>query len=62
MSIINKIYKIICPIIIFLTISWSAFSQEKIDDIEVIGISPLPGIEIDRNKIPNASQSLREMI
>ena len=37
-----------------------AYSQEQIDDIEVIGISPLPGIEIDRNKVPNASQSLKE--
>ena len=38
-----------------------AYSQEQIDDIEVIGISPLPGIEIDRNKVPNASQSLKEI-
>ena len=27
--------------------------------IEIIGISPLPGIEIDRNRIPNSSQSLK---
>ena len=36
-----------------------AFTQEVLQDIEIIGISPLPGIEIDRNRIPNSSQSLK---
>ena len=47
-------------LLIFFGLTIKAYSQEQIDDIEVIGISPLPGIEIDRNKVPNASQSLKE--
>ena len=61
MYICNYILKSILSMILLLSFAKNAFSQEKIDDIEVIGISPLPGIEIDRNKIPNASQSLREI-
>ena len=57
---ISKKIKLIILFFIFLGITTKAFSQEQIDDIEVIGISPLPGIEIDRNKVPNASQSLKE--
>ena len=57
----TNIYKFLLVNIIILTLSHKIFGQEQIDDIEVIGISPLPGIEIDRNKVPNASQSLREI-
>ena len=35
-----------------------SYAQEVLDEIEIIGISPLPGIEIDRNRIPNSSQSI----
>ena len=35
-----------------------SYAQEVLDEIEIIGISPLPGIEIDRNRIPNTSQSI----
>ncbi|MAW58627.1 MAG: TonB-dependent receptor, partial [Alphaproteobacteria bacterium] len=60
MHICSYILKSILSMTLLLSFAKNAFSQEKIDDIEVIGISPLPGIEIDRNKIPNSSQSLRE--
>ena len=50
MHILNIIIKLSIFILVLLAINIKAFSQEQIDDIEVIGISPLPGIEIDRNK------------
>ena len=59
MHIINIKTKLII-LLIFFGLTIKSYSQEQIDDIEVIGISPLPGIEIDRNKVPNASQSLKE--
>ena len=61
MYICNYILKSILSMILILSFAKNDISQEKLDDIEVIGISPLPGIEIDRNKIPNSSQSLREI-
>ena len=59
MGIINIKTKLVI-LLIFFGLTIKSYSQEQIDDIEVIGISPLPGIEIDRNKVPNASQSLKE--
>ena len=49
---------ILLVIIINIIISINTSAQEDLGEIEVIGISPLPGIEIDRNRIPNTSQSL----
>ena len=53
----NKMLKILFTILII--INFNANAQEYLGEIEVIGISPLPGIEIDRNRIPNTSQSLK---
>ena len=35
-----------------------AKSQEDLGTIEIIGASPIPGIGIDRNKVPNSTQSI----
>ena len=51
--------KLLLSILILLMLINRSFSQEDLGEIEVIGISPLPGIEIDRNRIPNSSQSLK---
>jgi len=56
----NNAFKIIILIIILLSFSKLIYGQEKLDDIEIIGISPLPGIEIDRNRIPNTSQLIKK--
>ena len=56
-----KLHKLIILFLLLNFINKSLISQEELGDIEVIGISPLPGIEIDRNKVPNANQSLREV-
>ena len=56
-----KIFKILTIFFLLNFLNKTATSQEELGDIEVIGISPLPGIEIDRNKVPNANQSLREV-
>ena len=55
MHIINIKTKLVI-LLIFFGLTIKSYSQEQIDDIEVIGISPLPGIEIDRNKVPNAAR------
>ena len=36
----------------------SLYSTEDLGSIDVIGISPLPGILIDKEKYPNTSQSI----
>ena len=53
-----KIIIILTIIINFIIIN-NTVAQEDLGEIEVIGISPLPGIEIERNRIPNTSQSLK---
>lgn len=57
----TKILNYILTLSFILIISNKVLSQEKLDDIEIIGISPLPGIEIDRNRIPNSSQRVGEI-
>ena len=57
----TKILNYILTLSFILIISNKVLSQEKLDDIEIIGISPLPGIEIDRNRIPNSSQRVSEI-
>ena len=37
-----------------------AFSEEKLGTVEVIGLSPLPGILIEKDKHPSTSQSINE--
>ena len=37
-----------------------AISEEKLGTVEVIGISPLPGILIEKNKHPSSSQSINQ--
>ncbi len=55
---INKNYLIIILLnILFIKV---LLAQEILEEIEVIGISPLPGIEIDRNRIPNSNQSIKK--
>ena len=49
----------ILALLLILILIKNAFTQEAIEEIEVIGISPLPGIEIDRNRIPNSNQSIK---
>ena len=53
-----KIIILLTIIINFIIIN-NTVAQEDLGEIEVIGISPLPGIEIERNRIPNTSQSLK---
>jgi len=57
----TKVLNYILTLLFILIISNKVLSQEKLDDIEIIGISPLPGIEIDRNRIPNSSQRVSEI-
>ena len=33
-------------------------SQEDLGTIEIIGTSPIPGTGIDKNRVPNSTQSL----
>ena len=42
----------------FLLITLNLISQEDLGTIDVIGSSPLPGIMIDRNDVPNTSQKI----
>ena len=51
--------KLLLPFLIFLILINRSFSQEDLGEIEVIGISPLPGIEIDRNRVPNSNQTIK---
>ncbi len=51
--------KVLTSLLILIVLK-NLYAQEVLDEIEVIGISPLPGIEIDRNKVPNANQRLQE--
>lgn len=50
---------LLLPFLIFLILINRSFSQEDLGEIEVIGISPLPGIEIDRNRVPNSNQTIK---
>ncbi len=45
-------------ILFFYFIYSLAISEEKLGTVEVIGISPLPGILIEKNKHPSSSQSI----
>ena len=51
--------KLLLPILLLLMLINRSFSQEDLGEIEVIGISPLPGIEIDRNRVPNSNQTIK---
>ena len=51
--------KLLLPVLILLILISNSFSQEDLGEIEVIGISPLPGIEIDRNRVPNSNQTIK---
>ena len=39
-----------------------AISEEKLGTVEVIGLSPLPGILIEKDKHPSTSQSINENV
>ena len=48
-------------LILFIYFIYSlAISEEKLGTVEVIGISPLPGILIEKNKHPSSSQSINQ--
>ena len=50
----------ILNLILLLLFIKSLHGQEDLGEVEVIGISPLPGIFIEKNKYPNTSQSISE--
>ena len=56
MPLLYKTYVI--SIIIFFSFNFYSFAQDDLGTIDVIGISPLPGSAIDRNRIPYNSQTL----
>ena len=47
-------------LIINFIFSFSVFSQEDLGSVDAIGISPLPGILIDKNNFSNTTQSINE--
>ena len=47
---------------IFLYLIFSFHAEEELGTIEVIGVSPLPGILIEKNKYPSTSQSINEKL
>ncbi len=51
--------KSVFTIFAFLIFNFS-YAEEELGTIEVIGISPLPGIFIEKEKYPNTSQSIDE--
>ena len=51
--------KILYIFFTYLIFSFAA-SEEKLGTVEVIGISPLPGIFIEKKNHPSSSQSINE--
>ena len=51
--------RITLSFIAFLIFNFS-YAEEELGTIEVIGVSPLPGILIEKEKYPNTSQSIDE--
>ena len=48
-------------IYIFIFFSMSCYGQEDLGSVDVIGSSPLPGIMIERNNVPNTTQKINEI-
>ena len=53
--------RILLFLFLYLIFSFTT-AEEELGTIEVIGVSPLPGILIEKNKYPSTSQSINEKI